>query len=100
MMNIDQIIDIYFFTQCEKYGYEYEPKIYMWDFRYYMARAEERKYAVDENKLKEYFPLDVVTKGLLEIYQDLLNLKFEEIKNPKVWSDDVTMVSKFTLYYT
>ena len=56
-------------VQCDAGGYDFDNKISMSDFRFYMTRAEEREYAVDQNKLKEYFPLETVTKGLLGIYQ-------------------------------
>lgn len=36
--------------------------------RYYMTMVEEKNYAVDQNKLKEYFPLHVVTKGKFGIF--------------------------------
>lgn len=58
-----------------------------------MTRVEEREYAVDQNVLKQYFPMEVVTKGLLDIYQELLSLVFEPIAEPQVWNDDVTLYS-------
>ena len=63
-----------------------------WDFRYYMNLVEETRYAVDKEKLKEYFPLETVTKGLLEIYQGLLGLTFTECDNPSAWHEEVKLV--------
>ena len=47
-----------------------------WDRTYYCKRIEERDFKVDHETLKQYFPLERVTSGLLQIYQDLLGLTF------------------------
>ncbi|XP_072173264.1 thimet oligopeptidase-like [Diadema setosum] len=80
---------------CKKYGYPYDGKINLWDMRYFMNMAEEKRYSVDHNKLKEYFPLEKVIQGSLDIYQNLLGLKFEEVPKDQapVWNDDVQMFS-------
>jgi thimet oligopeptidase len=80
-------------ADSEKYGFEFDKKIDMWDLRYYMTRVEELKYAVDQNILKQYFPLGTVTTGLLNIYQELLSLHFEPIPDAQVWHEDVKMYS-------
>lgn len=74
-------------------GFANDGLINPYDMRYYMTLAEERLYAVDQNKLKEFFPLETVTKGLLNIYQTLLNLKFDLIPDAPIWHEDVTMYS-------
>ena len=66
-------------------------KINLWDFRYYDNMVKEKKYQVDQTALSEYFPLDVVTDGLLEIYQELLGLRFTRVANAETWHPEVMM---------
>merc|ERR1719348_366088 len=70
-------------------GFENTGKLDFWDFRYYMAMVEEKQYAVDQEKLKEYFPMEVVTAGLMDIYQRILGLTFTKVEGGEVWHDDV-----------
>merc|ERR1712059_91064 len=86
-----QVMMKYKETEAKELGFENSGKLDFWDFRYYMAMVEEKQYAVDQEKLKEYFPMEVVTAGLMDIYQRLLGLKFTRVEEGEVWHDDVEM---------
>ncbi|XP_073681740.1 thimet oligopeptidase isoform X2 [Garra rufa] len=77
--------------ESQKRNLSFTGELHAWDTRYYMTQVEETQYAVDQNQLKEYFPMEVVTKGLLDIYQELLNLTFQQVEGAHVWHDDVTL---------
>lgn len=49
----------------------------------------EEKYQVDDNAIKEYFPLDASLDGLFQITQSLFSVTYKEVKNPSVWHKDV-----------
>ncbi|PWA23984.1 hypothetical protein CCH79_00020760, partial [Gambusia affinis] len=77
--------------ECEKRGFDFDGQLHAWDTRYFMTQVEETRYAVDQNLLKEFFPMEVVTRGLLDLYQDLLGLSFQLEAAPSAWHPDVTL---------
>ncbi|KAJ2617688.1 metalloendopeptidase [Coemansia sp. RSA 1365] len=65
--------------------------LFSWDYRYYSNMVKERKHNVSEEEVKQYFPVDKVMRGVLDICQDVLGLKFLKISNPSVWHSEVEM---------
>jgi len=81
--------------ECAENNEAFNGVIAPWDIYHYMQVTEKERYSVDTEQLKEYFPLEKVTKGLLQIYQKILNLKFIEIKDAPTWNADAKLYSVF-----
>eukprot|EP01127_Copromyxa_protea_P019555 TRINITY_DN6383_c0_g2_i5.p1 TRINITY_DN6383_c0_g2~~TRINITY_DN6383_c0_g2_i5.p1 ORF type:complete len:349 (-),score=57.52 TRINITY_DN6383_c0_g2_i5:261-1307(-) len=73
----------------EETGDAFDGVINAWDFRYYHTKLVETKFQVDEDKIKEYFPIEHVTEAMLSIYQSVLGLTFKLTENPHVWHESV-----------
>jgi thimet oligopeptidase len=63
--------------------------IAIWDFRFYHNMMLEKRYHVNNEIIKEFFPLEKVTEGMFDIYQHLLGLKFTKIEYADIWHEEV-----------
>ncbi|KAG9310224.1 hypothetical protein JVU11DRAFT_9870 [Chiua virens] len=74
-----------------KRGLPVDDNFYLWDYRYYDRLYVERNLSLDDSLVKEYFPVSVVVPAILEIYQNLLGVKFIEVKGDArdVWHPEV-----------
>ncbi|KAJ3555465.1 hypothetical protein NM688_g2565 [Phlebia brevispora] len=72
----------------EQKGLPFDGELYEWDSRYYERKYVERTLDLDDALVKEYFPVDFVTPAILQIYQNLLGLKFVEVQG-ETWHPDV-----------
>lgn len=58
---------------------------------YYVSQLQKKKYSVDTEKIREYFPFEKVKKGVFETYQKLFGVKFERVSNYPLWHTDVEL---------
>lgn len=61
--------------KCEELNIPFDGKLNPSDLRYYLNLREQKEFSVDQAKLQEYFPLQVVIDGTFKIYQVFLNRK-------------------------
>jgi thimet oligopeptidase len=66
-------------------------RIMVWDWRYYSNERDKKKYAVDKEALRAFFPLQKVLDGMFNVYQNIFGLKFEKIAATNKWIDDLQL---------
>ncbi|KAF7365271.1 Metallopeptidase MepB [Mycena venus] len=76
----------------EERGLPFDGEFYIWDYRYYDRKYIETSLELDDMLVKEYFPVSVVVPAIMDIYQNLLGVRFETI-NGSTWHPDVQQFS-------
>lgn len=66
-------------------------KINSWESAYYNTLLLKEDYHVDQEKIKEYFELNKVLKGLFTITQNLYGISIREVNNPSIWHKEVRL---------
>lgn len=60
-----------------------------WDYTYFENQLIKTKYALNEDEVREYFPVDKVIPAVLGIYQKLLSVTFHPIAPSAAWAPGV-----------
>jgi peptidyl-dipeptidase Dcp len=66
-------------------------KIAPWDYYYYAEKVRQQKYDLDESKVREYFAIDSVRKGIFSMAERLYGIKFTEMPDAPKYYDEVTV---------
>ena len=82
------------FAKILKFKQETEPTataVNQWNISYYSTQLQKRDYSLDKEKIKEYFPADVVIEGMFQVYSKMFGVRYEEIIGAKTWAKEVKM---------
>ncbi|OGS10416.1 MAG: hypothetical protein A2234_06495 [Elusimicrobia bacterium RIFOXYA2_FULL_58_8] len=65
-----------------------EKDVHAWEWRYYTNLLRKTKYSIDHEKIKEYFPLETVVKGMFEVFGEVFGARFASAPL-ETWHKDV-----------
>lgn len=64
-----------------------------WDVGYYSEKLRQERYAISQDELRAYFPLEKVLSGLFAIVNRLFGMNFQRVESVDVWHPDVRCYS-------
>ena len=70
-------------------------KLEPWDVAYYSEKMRQKNYALSQETLREYFPVDTVVAGLFEVVHRLFGIHIEETQDVETWHP---LVKFYTIY--
>ncbi len=71
-------------------------KIFSHDIAYYANLIQKEKYGVDEQKIKEYFQLDIVKSEMIEMFGKLFGFEMKKNNKIKLWHKDVEFYNVYS----
>ena len=79
------------FTNLQNFAKELDgiKKLEKWDSAYYSEKLKQKSFNLDDEKLKPYFKLENVIKGVFTVANKLFDLQFEEIDTIDKYHNDV-----------
>ena len=66
-------------------------KIEPWDYDYYAELLRQKKYALDEDELRQYFAVDSVVNGVFQMAETLYGVKFTPVANAPKYHPEVNV---------
>ncbi len=65
-------------------------RVEVWDRFYYVGKVREARFDFDSREVRPYFPFEAVLQGILDLYGELFELRFERDDGAPVWHPSVS----------
>ena len=83
----EEVVEMQALANRESAGITIAP----YDYYYYAEKVRKDKYALDENEVREYFPISSVLNGIYTMAGRLYGIKFTEMPDAPKYFDEVTI---------
>lgn len=66
-------------------------QVFAWERSYYARKLKAERYSLDNEQVKQYFPVDRVVEGSMNVYQRVLGVTFRELPDGPKWAEGVRL---------